>query len=203
MAKNKETSTRGAGKGQRLLSGTRDQLVKDLQHVHRLFPTAEPDRDFYRQHGKYADAAWKEHFPRFKDFVVAVGPTLTPFGAACQHLEQATKRLKQHGKDLSEQELRELDDIFRKVSWLVPALNDYHWKKDSEIFKEMAEDARIKAEEYARAAARVHEELATTPAAETAVRDKQRASASTFETMAEEARMEAEHYKRCACMERF
>src|ERR1700751_2022344 len=67
----KNTSTRGAGKGQKLLSGTRDQLIKDLQRVHKVFPTAVPDRDFYRQHGKYADSAWKEHFPRFKDFVAA------------------------------------------------------------------------------------------------------------------------------------
>ena len=48
MAKNKETSHRGTGKGQKLLSGTRDQLIKDLQRVHKVFPTAEPDRDFYR-----------------------------------------------------------------------------------------------------------------------------------------------------------
>ena len=197
----KQTSTRGAGKGQKLLSGTRDQLIKDLQRVHKVFPTAVPDRDFYRQHGKYSDAAWKEHFPRFKDFVAAARPTLTPFAAACRHFEQAAALLKQHGKDLSEQELRELDDIFNKVEWLVPALNDYGEREITETFKAMAEEARIKAEEYARAAARVHEELATTPAVETALRDRQRASAATFETMAEEARMEAEHYKRCACME--
>ena len=48
----KKTSTRGAGKGRKLSSGTRDQLIKDLQRVHKLFPTATPDRDFYRQHGK-------------------------------------------------------------------------------------------------------------------------------------------------------
>ena len=71
MATRKETSTRGTGKGQKLLSGKRDQLIKDLARVHKLFPTATPDRDFYRKHGKYADTAWKEHFPRFKDFVRA------------------------------------------------------------------------------------------------------------------------------------
>jgi hypothetical protein len=191
-------STRGAGKGLKLMSGTRDQLVKDLQRVHKVFPTANPDRDFYRQHGKFSDAAWKAHFPRFKDFVAAARPTLTPFAAACRDFEQATKLLKQHGKNLSEQEIRELDDIFRKVSWLVPALNDHEDREIAETFNAMAEEARIKAEEYARAAARVHEELATTPAAETALRDRQRASAATFETMAEEARIEAEHYKRAA-----
>jgi rhodanese-related sulfurtransferase len=51
--------------------GTRGQLIKDLQRVHKLFPDAIPDRDFYRAHGKYADAIWKEYFPRFKDFVQA------------------------------------------------------------------------------------------------------------------------------------
>jgi len=201
MAKNKETSHRGTAKGQKLLSGTRDQLIKDLQRVHKVFPTAEPDRDFYREHGKYADAAWKKHFSRFKDFVAAARPTLTPFAAACQHFGQAAGLLKQHGKDLSEQEIRELDDIFSKMSWLVPALNDFGEREITETFKAMAENARIKAEEYARAAARVHEELATTPAAETALRDRQRASAATFETLAEEARIEAENYERAAGME--
>ena len=38
MAKNKEASTRGTGNGQKLLSGTRDQLIKDLQRVHKVFP---------------------------------------------------------------------------------------------------------------------------------------------------------------------
>jgi hypothetical protein len=123
MAKNKETSTRGAGKGQKLLSGTRDQLVKDLQHVHKVFPTAVPDRDFYRRHGKFADAAWKEHFPRFKDFVAAARPTLTPFAAACRHLEQAARVLNQPaGENLTEQEILKLHDIAAKVEWLRPAL---------------------------------------------------------------------------------
>jgi len=67
----KNTSTRGTGKGQKLVSGTRDQLIKDLQRVHKVFPTAQPDRDFYRVHGKYSDAAVKVHFSRFKDFAAA------------------------------------------------------------------------------------------------------------------------------------
>ena len=143
----KETSARGAGKGQKLLSGTRDQLVKDLQRVHKLFPTAVPDRDFYRKHGKFGDAASKEHFPRFKDFVAAAQPTLTPFVAACRHLEQAAERLKQHGKRLSEQELWELDLIFQKVSWLVPALNDYSDRETDAFLAEMEEMQRREAEE--------------------------------------------------------
>ena len=117
-------------------------------------------------------------------------------------MEQAAGLLKQHGKNLSEQEIRELDDIFRKVSWLLPALDDYREKEATEFFTAMAEGASIKAEEYARAAAKVHEELATTPAAETALRDRQRTSAATFEAMAEEARMEAENYERAARMEK-
>ena len=69
MKTKKEVSTRGTGKGQKLLSGTREQLLKDLQRVHKLFPNSNPDRDFYRAHGKFADAAWKQYFPHFKDFV--------------------------------------------------------------------------------------------------------------------------------------
>jgi len=87
LAKNKKTSTRGAGKGQKLLSGTRDQLVKDLQRVHKVFPTAEPDRDFYREYGKYADAAWKKHFSRFKDFVSASG-VASAYPQLMWHLKQ-------------------------------------------------------------------------------------------------------------------
>lgn len=71
MATNKQVSTRGTGKGQRLLAGSRDQLLKDLKRVHKLFPDANPARDFYRAHGKYADAAWKTYFPHFRDFVKA------------------------------------------------------------------------------------------------------------------------------------
>jgi hypothetical protein len=71
VATNKQVSTRGAGKGQRLLAGSRDQLLKNLKRVHKLFPDANPDRDFYRAHGKYADSAWKVYFPHFRDFVKA------------------------------------------------------------------------------------------------------------------------------------
>ena len=125
MAKNKETSTRGTGKGQKLLSGTRDQLVKDLQDVHKLFPTAVPDRDFYRKHGKYADAAWKEHFPRFKDFVAVA--EITPFAAACQNLDRAAELLQQHLRqqhaehsgDLSKKEWKKLHLSFDKIELLL------------------------------------------------------------------------------------
>jgi hypothetical protein len=151
MAKNKKTSTRGVGKGQRLLSGTRDQLIKDLRRVHKVFPTAVPDRDFYRQHGKYADAAWKEHFPRFKDFVAAARPTLTPFAAACRHLEQAAGLLKQHGKNLSDDELREINrGFFGKVEWLHQELEDFSNRGIDEILAAMEQEQRLEAEENER-----------------------------------------------------
>jgi hypothetical protein len=88
----KEASTRGAVKGQKLLSGTRDQLIQDLQRVHKVFPTAVPDRDFYRVHGKYTDAAVKVHFSRFKDFAAAAVPEMTPdeaFKLAVRSLDRA------------------------------------------------------------------------------------------------------------------
>jgi hypothetical protein len=105
MAKNKETSTRGTGKGQKLLSGTRDQLIKDLQRVHKVFPTAEPDRDFYREHGKYADAAWKKHFSRFKDFVAASG-VASAYPQLMWHLEQVHAILSTRGAQQSDQDAR-------------------------------------------------------------------------------------------------
>lgn len=73
MAKTKATSTRGTGKGQKLLGGTREQLIKDLRSVYKDFPTATPSRGFYRKHGKYADAAYESLFGGFKDFVIAAG----------------------------------------------------------------------------------------------------------------------------------
>lgn len=104
MPKNKETSTRGAGKGQKLLSGTRNQVIKDLQHVNKLFPTANPDRDFYRQHGKYADAAWKKHFSRFKDFVAASG-VASPYPQLMWHLNQVHAILSTRGHKQNEEEV--------------------------------------------------------------------------------------------------
>jgi hypothetical protein len=158
MAKNKETSTRGTSKGQKLLSGTRDQLMKDLQRVHKLFPTAVPNRDFYRKHGKYADAACKEHFPRFKDFVAAAG--LTPVKAVCWYLDQAAEVLKQHAEDLSEQELEIIIDKSHRVlpidlseesqRRVSEALARYEEKSDreiDEILAMMKEEERLEAEE--------------------------------------------------------
>ena len=151
----KQTSTRGAGKGQKLLSGTRDQLIKDLQHVHKLFPTAVPDRDFYRKHGKYADAAWKEHFPRFKDFVAAARPTLTPFAAACRHLEQAAERLQQHLRqqhaehagDLSKKERKKLHLSFDKIDLLLLGEDEQIKRANYAAYAVMEEEERLEAEE--------------------------------------------------------
>ena len=82
----KNSSTRGTGKGLKLISGTRDQLIKDLQRVHKVFPTAQPDRDFYRVHGKYTDAAVKVHFSRFKDFAKTAVPEMTSEESAAKAL---------------------------------------------------------------------------------------------------------------------
>jgi len=124
----KETSTRGAGKGQKLLSGTRDQLIKDLQRVHKVFPTAQPDRDFYRVHGKYTDAAVKVHFSRFKDFAAAAVPEMTPdeaFKLTVRNLDQAIDLTQKwhedaeygegwdkHQTDAVNARVHKLDDLF-------------------------------------------------------------------------------------------
>jgi hypothetical protein len=128
MAKYKETSHRGTGKGQKLLSGTRDQLIKDLQRIHKVFPTAQPDRDFYRAHGKYADAAVKVHFSRFKDFAAAAVPEMTPdeaFKLAVRSLDKAIALVKKwhedaeygegwvkHQIDAVNARVHELDELF-------------------------------------------------------------------------------------------
>jgi len=140
MAKNKETSHRGTGKGQKLLSGTRDQLIKDLQRVHKVFPTAQPDRDFYRVHGKYSDAAVKVHFSRFKDFAAAAVPEMTPdeaFKLAVRSLDKAIALVKKwhedaeygegwvkHQIDAVNARVHELDELF------------YYWR----LIKEMDEE---------------------------------------------------------------
>jgi hypothetical protein len=139
MAKSKETSTRGAGKGQRLSSGTRDQLIRDLQRVHKVFPTAKPDRDFYRVHGKYSDAAVKVHFSRFKDFAAAAVPEMTPdeaFKLAVRSLDRAIDLIQKwhedakygegwvkHQIDAVNARVHELDELF--YMWrLVKTIDD-------------------------------------------------------------------------------
>jgi hypothetical protein len=149
MAKNKETSTRGAGKEQRLSSGTRDQIIKDLQRVHKVFPTAVPDRDFYRVHGKYSDAAVKVHFSRFKDFAAAAVPEMTPDEAfkLVRSLDRAIDLIKKwyedadypegwvkHQIDAVNARVHKLDDLF------------YTWRLIKEMDEEEQEPTR---EEYA------------------------------------------------------
>lgn len=71
--------------------GTREQVLQDLQRVHKLFPDASPDRDFYRVWGRYTDGAWKPYFSTFKKFVKAaeiippvseVGPIAAAIGGS-------------------------------------------------------------------------------------------------------------------------
>ena len=122
MARNKETSTRVTGKGQKLLSGTRAQLIKDLRRVQKLFPDANPDRDFFRQHGKYADAAWKKHFSRFKDFVAASG-VASAYPQLMWHLKQVYAILSTRGDQLSDQDARNLrHELYRHFSAVTEAM---------------------------------------------------------------------------------
>jgi hypothetical protein len=140
---NAMTRSKGTGKGQKLSSGTREQLIKDLQRVHKLFPNSNPDRDFYRAHGKYADAAWKAHFPRFKDFVAEAG--ITPAAAVCWHMYQAAKLLL---RDFSEQETREIQTAFDRVYSVLPStLDEESQRAVAETLVAMEEEERIEAEE--------------------------------------------------------
>jgi hypothetical protein len=140
MAKNKETSHRGTGKGQKPSSSTRDQLIKDLRRVHKVFPTAEPDRDFYRVHGKYSDAAVKVHFSRFKDFAAAAMPEMTPdeaFKLAVRSLDKAIALVKkwhedaEHGEGWDKHQIDAMNARVHKLDELF-----YIWR----LIKEMDEE---------------------------------------------------------------
>jgi hypothetical protein len=81
---------------------SRKALIEDMQRVLRTFPTAEPDRDFYRVHGKYSDAAVKVHFSRFKDFAAAAVPEMTPdeaFKLAVRSLDRAIDLIQKWHED--------------------------------------------------------------------------------------------------------
>ena len=85
-------------KGAKIVS--RKALIEDMQRVLRTFPTAQPDRDFYRVHGKYSDAAVKVHFSRFKDCAAAAVPEMTPdeaFKLAVRSLDKAIALVKKSG----------------------------------------------------------------------------------------------------------
>jgi len=144
MAKNKETSTRGTGEGWKLRSGTEEELIEDLQRVHKLFPNAEPDRDSYRAHGKFADAAWEEHFSRFNCFVGEAGLLLPRSRQAMYWLCRLGEVLQQHREEISEQTKKLIHAELRKVSELT--------KSDKAISETLAEKTerrkRISAEMY-------------------------------------------------------
>jgi hypothetical protein len=81
---------------------SRRALILDLQRVLKVFPTAQPDRDFYRVHGKYSDAAVKVHFSRFKDFAAAAVPEMTPdeaFKLAVRSLDRAIDLIQKWHED--------------------------------------------------------------------------------------------------------
>jgi hypothetical protein len=152
MAKNEETSTRGSGKGQKLLSGTEDQLIEDLQRVHKLFPNAEPDRDFYRAHGMYTDAAWKEHFSRFEVFVAEAG-LLPRFRQTCYWLARTVEVLQQHGKDLSAEEAAIIREMVNDAYSLLMTARGFS-EQEKETMREKLDNlgsmlaAEIESEEF-------------------------------------------------------
>jgi hypothetical protein len=88
---------------------SRTAVIKDLQHVLKVFPDSQPDRDFYRVHGRYSDAEWKAHFPRFKDFAKAA-ITVKPFEEARRALNRAFTIIKKRSGVLSAQEIDILSD---------------------------------------------------------------------------------------------
>jgi hypothetical protein len=119
---------------------SRKALIEDMRRVLRTFPTAQPDRDFYRVHGKYSDAAVKVHFSRFKDFAAAAVPEMTPdeaFKLAVRSLDRAIDLIQKwhedakygegwvkHQIDAVNARVHELDDLF------------YIWRYIKEMDKE-------------------------------------------------------------------
>jgi hypothetical protein len=118
---------------------SRKALIEDMRRVLRTFPTAQPDRDFYRVHGKYSDAAVKVHFSRFKDFAAAAVPEMTPdeaFKLAVRSLDRAIDLIQKwhedakygegwvkHQIDVVNARVHELDELF--YMWrLVKTIDD-------------------------------------------------------------------------------
>ncbi|MFZ3330286.1 MAG: hypothetical protein WA197_06615 [Candidatus Acidiferrales bacterium] len=128
---------------------SRKALIEDMQRVLRTFPTAQPDRDFYRVHGKYSDAAVKVHFSHFKDFAAAAAPEMTPdeaFKLAVRSLDRAIDLIQKwhedakygegwvkHQIDAVNARVHELDELF------------YMWRLVKTIDEEEQEPTR---EEY-------------------------------------------------------
>src|SRR5579862_5844633 len=119
---------------------SRTALIKDLQHVLKVFPGSQPDRDFYRVHGKYTDAAVKVHFSRFKDFAAAAMPEMTPdeaFKLAVRSLDKAIALVKkwhedaEHGEGWDKHQIDAMNARVHKLDELF-----YIWR----LIKEMDEE---------------------------------------------------------------
>jgi len=97
---------------------SRTALIKDLQHVLKVFPGSQPDRDFYRVHGRFSDVAWKTHFARFKDFAAAAQPRLTAqdaFVQTVQHLDKAIDLIQKYEVDGSGWDKYQLDGVYVRI----------------------------------------------------------------------------------------
>lgn len=147
-----KTSNRWIDEGQKLLSGTEDELIEDLQRVHKLFPNAEPDGDLYRAYGRYADAAWKEHFSRFNRFVGEAGLLLPPARQIMYWLYRATEEVLQHREEFSKQNAELIHAEIGKVMELTKSN-----RAISETLTKMEEEE--KAERGKRIHAAMHEEF--------------------------------------------
>src|ERR1700739_1573026 len=118
-----------------------------MQRVLRTFPTAEPDRDFYRVHGKYSDAAVKVHFSRFKDFAAAAVPEMTPdeaFKLAVRSLDRAIDLIQKWHEDADYPEgwvKHQIDAVDARV----PKLDELFYT--CRLIKTMDEEEQAAAEE--------------------------------------------------------
>lgn len=127
---------------------SRRALILDLQRVLKVFPTAQPDRDFYRVHGKYSDAAVKVHFSRFKDFAAAAVPETTPdeaFKLAVRSLDRAIDLIQKWHVDAEYGEgwvKHQTDTVNVRVHQLDELL--YMWRLVKTIDEEETEEPILK-----------------------------------------------------------
>jgi hypothetical protein len=120
---------------------TREQVIKDMQRVHKVFPDAQPDRDFYREHGRFKDSDWKRYFPKFKDFAKAA-IAVKPFEEARRALNRALMLIRKREGNFNKQEMDALSDRATELDE-----EFYMWRLIKEMDEEEAREKQASAEE--------------------------------------------------------
>jgi hypothetical protein len=105
-------------------AATREQMISDVQRVHKLFPQAVITRDFFRTHSKYIEKAWTQYFSTFSDLVreANAGPEKREpaYTAVLQSVSTADKLQLEQDKLAAKREStkRLLDEALNKINKL-------------------------------------------------------------------------------------